>query len=1238
MSPDMTGLNWAQKAGLVSAVVALCLMAAGPVAAQEQLYVDQGTSTRYLANLTDPGLGLTWTQIVFADGAWPMGPLGIGYEDDSGAEALISTTLPVGSFSAYTRTTFNVADISTLQNMVFGLDYDDGVVAWINGVEVFRSDSMPAGAPLWDTVAMTHESSNAGSPEFEEFDISSTALPALQNGVNVLAVGVWNTDSSSTDMVLVTHLRANVAATVVRGPYLQMAGEDRMTVLWRTSVATTSRVEYGVLPGALGSEVFDFSNTVDHAVELTGLAGDQRYYYAVGSVTDRLAGGDVNHLFRTAPANRSAIPLRIWVLGDPGTGDANAQAVRDAYLTDTAGAETNMILVLGDNAYPSGTDADYQSNFFDIYADQLLGSVVWSTIGNHDAASSNSILQTGPYFDIFELPAMAELGGVSSGTEAYYSFDYSNIHFVVLDSAESNRLPTSPMMTWLDADLASTLQDWVIAIWHHPPYSKGSHDSDSETPLVEMRQYGVPILDDYGVDLALSGHSHSYERSYLIDGHYGDSSTFLETMKVDPGDGDPSGDGEYVKAAPGPLAHSGIVHVVAGSSGKIGGGPFGHPAILESRNELGSLVLEINNNRMDLTFLNSTGVASDTFGMLKGAGCADPDLDGVCTAQDNCPNVSNAPQDDTDLDGLGDACDPCPFDSANDSDGDGVCETDDNCDLVFNPDQIDSDGDGRGNQCDRDDDNDGVRDPLDCATLVKGVSAIPGEVAFLSHDRQGATLLLEWARAIQGHTSNLYRAIQPAGGPAGVFNCLEANSPQTIFVDTDLPAPGEAYLYLVNGRNVCGDGSVGLDSAGMVRPDPGGCLTVSGDFDMDQVVDGEDNCSLTPNALQGDVDGDFVGDVCDNCVYLANPPQEDSDGDGYGDGCSAADVDGDMTPNNMDNCPLVSNPSQADFDGDGIGDICDSCPFDNPDDPDLDALCSSDDNCPNTANPLQDDGDQDGIGDPCDACPSDPGNDMDGDGFCMADDNCPNVANADQKDFDNDDIGDACDVCPVDALNDIDGDGFCGDVDVCPTVADPTQSDGDADGVGDACDTCPADPDNDIDGDGICGDLDNCPNIANSGQEDMDMDGIGDACEGADADGDGEPDLTDNCPAVANPTQADGDMDGLGDACDACPLDALNDVDADGICADMDNCPITFNPLQEDADGNGIGDVCDTSTDSDGDGVPDAIDNCPQISNATQTDNDSDDVGNPCDNCPNDANPNQTDTDGDGKGDVCDPV
>ena len=74
------------------------------------------------------------------------------------------------------------------------------------------------------------------------------------------------------------------------------------------------------------------------------------------------------------------------------------------------------------------------------------------------------------------------------------------------------------MYTWLEADLMANTQDWLIAYWHHPPYSRGSHDSDTTHQMFQMRERFVALLEDYGVDLVLTGHSHAYERSMLIDG------------------------------------------------------------------------------------------------------------------------------------------------------------------------------------------------------------------------------------------------------------------------------------------------------------------------------------------------------------------------------------------------------------------------------------------------------------------------------------------------------------------------------------------------------------------------------------------------------------------------------------------------------------------------------------------------------------------------------------------------
>ncbi len=429
------------------------------------------------------------------------------------------------------------------------------------------------------------------------------------------------------------------AASLTRGPYLQLGSPTSVVVRWRTDVATNSRVSFGPAPSALIFFVDDSNPTTEHQVTVSSLIPETVYYYSIGSTTETLAGDDANHFFLTPPWPGTPKPTRIWVLGDSGTANASARAVRDAYYAFTGTRHTDLWLMLGDNAYADGTDPQYQAAVFDTYPETLRKSVLFPTLGNHDGHSANSGTQSGPYYDIFTLPKNGEAGGLASGTEAYYSYDHGNVHFIVLDSFGSDRSPFGAMMMWLQADLATTTQDWIIAYWHHPPYSKGSHDSDTSGALTDMRKNALPVLEQGGVDLVLSGHSHSYERSFLLDGHYGTSSTLdPATMILDGGDGREAGTGAYKKPL-GPIAHEGAVYTVAGSSGKTSGGTLNHPVMFLSLNVLGSVVLDVEGNRLDATFLDSTGAVKDTYTILKGT-------------LDNTPPVAVDDPDATDEDTL----------------------------------------------------------------------------------------------------------------------------------------------------------------------------------------------------------------------------------------------------------------------------------------------------------------------------------------------------------------------------------------------------------------------------------------------------------------------------------------------------------------------------------------------------------------------------------------------------------
>lgn len=413
------------------------------------------------------------------------------------------------------------------------------------------------------------------------------------------------------------------AAVVTRGPYLQQPTPGGVIVRWRTDVPTPSRVTIGGAPGSLSQSFDDPTPTGEHVVAVKDLAADTQYFYEVGSPLGALIGDDPDHFFRTAPVAGTPRPFRIWTIGDAGFVGANLNAVRDAFTAFNGGSSTDLFLLLGDNAYVLATDADYQGALFNAHQAMLRTTPVYSVFGNHEAFSSNSVTQVGPYFTMFSLPTGGQAGGVASGTEAYYAFDWGNVHFIVLDSEQAPASAVTPMLTWLEADLQAATADWIVVAWHRPPYSRGLlHDSDVELNEVRMRQFVLPILDGWGVDVVLAGHSHNYERSPLLNGHYGLSSTYNPAAHaVDPGDGDPAGDGAYEKTVLGPDPGSGAVYVVNGSGSEVRNATLDHPAMIVGLLELGSVVVDVDGGTLTARMLNSAGVVRDTFRIVKGTGC-----------------------------------------------------------------------------------------------------------------------------------------------------------------------------------------------------------------------------------------------------------------------------------------------------------------------------------------------------------------------------------------------------------------------------------------------------------------------------------------------------------------------------------------------------------------------------------------------------------------------------------------
>lgn len=442
--------------------------------------------------------------------------------------------------------------------------------------------------------------------------------------------------------------------SLARAPYLQFATSNSIHVVWRTEGPTLPVVRFGREPRALtekvpaGSIVARTSlgaedqpiperwkalrtqenlklpklhsapiGTFQYEARLTGLVPSTRYYYTVLDGDHPLTPQGETYSFVTPPPIGTVQPIRFWALGDSGTGRRAQSDVHEA-MRATVQREQKPIdfwLHLGDMAYGTGRDVEFQSRFFESYDLSLRSSVCWPTMGNHEGATSKGTTGIGPYYDAYVVPTRGEVGGVPSGTEAYYSFDYGNIHFVCLDSHDLERKPSGAMAKWLKADLEKTKADWVIAFWHHPPYTKGSHDSDKEKDLIEMREHIMPLIDSGGVDLVLTGHSHVYERSMLIDGAYATPSV-SENVVLDDGDGDPQSDGAYRKSQ-GIHPHQGTVQIVAGHGGaglgRNGTIPFMRKTIVEH----GSVLVDVYGDTLTVTMVNRNGSTRDIFSMVK---------------------------------------------------------------------------------------------------------------------------------------------------------------------------------------------------------------------------------------------------------------------------------------------------------------------------------------------------------------------------------------------------------------------------------------------------------------------------------------------------------------------------------------------------------------------------------------------------------------------------------------------
>jgi acid phosphatase type 7 len=286
-----------------------------------------------------------------------------------------------------------------------------------------------------------------------------------------------------------------------RRPYWQQVTHRSATLLWtaharmQSAVLVASRPDGSVV--AMAKAVEDRSARTAPLVQwnaaLTDLEPDTTYCYELMSSGDVLRRGG----FRTAPLSHTGRPVRFVALGDSGEGSADQRAVYKQLLK----VPFDLVLHMGDIAYDSGTRAQLENYFFQMYPDMLELFPIFPASGNHEYETEGAA----PFREAFSLP---ENGG-PGGLERWYSYDWGNVHFVVLDT----ELIGPEQADWLDADLMANRLPWTIVYMHRPPFSSGDHGND-----VNVQLRFVPLFVKHKVPLVLSGHDHHYERTHTLDG------------------------------------------------------------------------------------------------------------------------------------------------------------------------------------------------------------------------------------------------------------------------------------------------------------------------------------------------------------------------------------------------------------------------------------------------------------------------------------------------------------------------------------------------------------------------------------------------------------------------------------------------------------------------------------------------------------------------------------------------
>lgn len=280
-------------------------------------------------------------------------------------------------------------------------------------------------------------------------------------------------------------------------PYLQNITPTTITVMVETDTKDPVTVIYG--KDKLNQFAYTSfyrvaedrrNETYVHRVILQNLEPNMIYQYRA------VHKGDTSELFTFHSYIPEGVPFRVGIMGDNRSGPE----IHSKKSKKLSQHKPHILIYTGDLSY-SGKYFEWKNEFFTDEEQKLISTApFYNSLGNHEGKTELTKV-------FLQAPSSP------SNDEYYYSFDYGNIHFLILNT-ETDVSPSSPQWKFAEQDLASTNKRWKIVVFHIPAYSAGGHGENKK-----MQEFTSKVLEKYNVDLVLNGHNHFYQRN-KVNGIY----------------------------------------------------------------------------------------------------------------------------------------------------------------------------------------------------------------------------------------------------------------------------------------------------------------------------------------------------------------------------------------------------------------------------------------------------------------------------------------------------------------------------------------------------------------------------------------------------------------------------------------------------------------------------------------------------------------------------------------------